>query len=133
MIRGEKVTLRDKRLSDARNDYAWRCDPEMARLDGASPLKMPLSEFLFNYTDELYYPSPLRRRFAIETREGRHIGNCMYYDIDEREKQAELGILIGDRDYWDKGYGTDAVNTLVNHIFDTTPLQRVYPLLWTGT
>jgi RimJ/RimL family protein N-acetyltransferase len=126
MIRGEKVILREKRLSDASNDYAWRCDPELARLDGAVALKMPFSEFMPNYADELYYPSPIRRRFAIDNLKGEHIGNCMYYDIDERRKQAELGILIGDRKYWDKGYGTDAVITMVNYIFESTPLQRIH-------
>ncbi len=36
MIKGKKVILREKRLEDAANDYRWRTDPELARLDGAT-------------------------------------------------------------------------------------------------
>ena len=50
----------------------------------------------------------------------------MYYDIDLRRGQAELGIMIGDRDYWSRGYGTDSVNTLLTHIFTSTSIDRVY-------
>ena len=34
--------------------------------------------------------------------------------------------MIGDRDYWNQGYGTDVVNTLVSHVFSTTSLKRIY-------
>lgn len=126
MLKGEKVVLRAKRLEDAANDSTWRSDEELARLDAAPPLKMSFMDFLANYADELRYPSPQRRRFAIDTLDGKHIGNCMYYDIDEDKGQAELGIMIGDRDYWDQGYGTDAIAILLDHIFSTTKLERVY-------
>lgn len=126
MINGEKVALREKSLSDAPNDYEWRCDPELARLDGVLPAVISFPEFMKSYEQELLYPSRHRRRFAIDTLEGKHIGNCMYYDVDDERAEAELGIMIGHRDYWDKGYGTDAVTTLVNHIFSETSMERIY-------
>jgi len=126
MLKGRKVILREKRTEDAHNDYTWRCDPELARLDAAPPLAAPFSWFMASYSEELRYLSSGQRRLAVETLDGKHIGNCMYYDVDEEKKQAELGILIGERDYWDKGCGTDAVTTLVNHIFETTDLERIY-------
>ena len=125
-MKGKKVVLRDKRWEDATNDYAWRSDDELARLDAAPPLRIPYTEYLFEHATEVGTPSERRRRFAIETLEGKHIGNCMYYDIDKKKGQTELGIMIGDRDYWEQGYGTDAVTVLVDHIFDTTNLNRVY-------
>ena len=126
MLKGSKVRLREKRLGDAIDDYSWRCDAELARFDGVPPLEASFLDFMTHYTDELQYPSPRRCRFAIENLDGKHIGNCMYYDIDEINKQAELGILIGDKDYWGKGYGTDAINTLVSHIFNSSNIKRVY-------
>jgi RimJ/RimL family protein N-acetyltransferase len=50
----------------------------------------------------------------------------MYYNIDERRSEAELGITIGERDYWGRGFGRDAVATFVRFIFETTRLRRVY-------
>ncbi|MFQ6121872.1 MAG: GNAT family N-acetyltransferase [Dehalococcoidales bacterium] len=127
MIIGNKIRLRDKRLSDARDDYRWQKDPDLVRFDAVPLLTTSFSQYLLDYTSELrYYPVSLRRPFAIETLDGKHIGNCVYYNINETKGEAELGILIGDRDYWDKGYGTDAVATLVNHIFLQTNLRRLY-------
>ncbi|MSQ14337.1 MAG: N-acetyltransferase [Dehalococcoidia bacterium] len=125
-IKGEKVILREKRLEDAESDYKWRSDPELATFDGVPPLRMSLNSYLSVFREELRYPSRRHRTFAIEDYDGRHIGNCMYYDIDEGAGQAELGILIGEREYWSKGYGTDAVNALLHHIFGSTKLERVY-------
>ncbi len=124
-IRGDKVVLREKRIEDAPDDYAWRVDDELARLDATRPLRMSYEDFLKYSREELSYPSPRSKRIAIDTHDGEHIGNCMYYDIDLRRGETELGIMI-DRKYWNQGYGTDTVDTLLNHIFSTTPITRVY-------
>ncbi|HJP27259.1 MAG TPA: GNAT family N-acetyltransferase, partial [Dehalococcoidia bacterium] len=42
------------------------------------------------------------------------------------KSQCELGIMIGDRDYWSKGYGTDVVKSTLAHIFTETRLEQVY-------
>ena len=126
MIRERKVALREKRLGDAEDDYAWQCDAELARLDAAPPLRISFSRFMATYEWEIRHSSSGRHRFAIETIDGRHIGNCMYYSVDEQRKEAEIGIMIGDRKYWDRGYGTDAIKALIHHIFEETNLQRLY-------
>jgi len=126
MIKGSKVVLREKRLEDARNDYTWKTDAELAHLDATIPLDIPFSHYLINYADELRYASIRGYRYAIETPDGRHIGNCSYYNVDQGKKEAELGILIGDRAYWDKGNGTDAVTILVTQIFKETNIKRIY-------
>ena len=126
LVKGCKVVLRGKRIEDAPDDYSWRSDEELARLDATRPLSMTYSDFLRFSQEDQACPSPMSRRFAIDTLEGRHIGNCMYYDIDLKREEAELGIMIGDRDYWGKGYGTDSVTCLLGHIFSGTPLTRVY-------
>jgi len=123
---GSKSRLRKKKLADAHHDYAWQTDPELAELDAISPLKITYQQYLVKYAAELRYPSPRRERFAIETPDGEHIGNCTYYAIDKARGEAELGIMIGNRNYWDKGYGVDAVTNLVNHIFQRTKLNRIY-------
>ena len=50
----------------------------------------------------------------------------MCYDINAHFGEAELGIMIGNRDYWNDGYGFDVVVSLVEHIFETTGLNRLY-------
>ncbi|MCH7736843.1 MAG: GNAT family N-acetyltransferase [Chloroflexi bacterium] len=133
-LRGARIILRDKRPDDAENDYRWRSDPELARLDAAIPLTMSFERYLKLFEDQMKYPTPGSHHYSIETLDGRFIGNCMYYDLDTVNREAELGIVIGDRDYWSDGYGYDAVTTLLEHMFTTRNLKRVYlhTLEWNG-
>lgn len=126
MIFGEKIILREKTFADVWNDYKWDTDPELAHLDAVQPVNINFSEYVSDYTIELRNPLPTSKRFAIETPDGEHIGNCSYYNINESKGEAELGIMIGNRNYWDKSYGTDVVGTLVNYIFCQTTLNRIY-------
>ena len=126
MIVGSKVILRKKILADARNDYTWDTDPELAQLDAASVIATTFSQYLSGYTNELVDFLLTGTRFAVETLDGKHIGNSIYYNISQTKGEAELGIMIGNRNYWDKGYGADAVTTLVSYIFRQTNLNRIY-------
>jgi RimJ/RimL family protein N-acetyltransferase len=126
MTTGSKVKLREKKLADVADDYAWFTDAELAELDAAPIPTTTFPEYLAEYTSDLRYPPTIRHQFAIETKEGKHIGNCTYYGIDSDKGEAELGIMIGDRDYWDKGYGADAVSALLEYVFEKTKLNRLY-------
>jgi RimJ/RimL family protein N-acetyltransferase len=129
---GTKVRLRHKRLEDARSDYAWRRDETLARYDAARPLAQSYEDFLKHFREELSNPHPFRRSFAVEAHSDDaseasvHIGNVMYYNIDLSRHEAELGVTIGEPAYWGHGYGTEAVSLLVDHVFSTTSLARIY-------
>jgi RimJ/RimL family protein N-acetyltransferase len=123
---GSKIKLREKKLSDVRNDYKWQSDPELARLDAAPVLIMSFSIYLLDYATALHQSNSSRFPLAVETLDGKHIGNCTCYDIDEKKGEAQLGIMIGNREYWDKGYGADTVNAMVDYVFQTTGLNRLY-------
>jgi RimJ/RimL family protein N-acetyltransferase len=125
VLTGKKINLRLKRPKDAANDYSWQKDAELCRLDAAAPLLCSFEEFLETYAEEFHRPSR-SCRFAIETLDGKHIGNCSYFSVDEIKGEAELGIMIGDKDYWNQGYGTDVICTSLNHIFSRTNLNRIY-------
>jgi len=126
VARGRRVILRRKRPSDAKDDYTWRSDEELARYDAASPLRTSFSDFQATLLAQLRYPDPARRAYAIEDEGGRHIGNAMYYNLREMMGEAELGITIGDRRYWGQGYGSDAVQALVKLVFREKGLRRMF-------
>ena len=120
------MRIREKRVEDIRNEYSWRVDPELSRLDATRPMTMSYEDFFRYSKEEMQFPNYRSKRLAVETLEGVHIGNIMYYDLNMQNRQAELGIMIGDKDYWSSGYGTDTVNTLLRHLFTILELDRVY-------
>lgn len=126
LLQGARVILRDKRIEDAEQDYIWRSDPELARLDAAYPLTMSFDRYLKIFEDQLRYPTPGSHHFSAETADGKFIGNCMYYDLDSVNLEAELGIVIGDKNYWGNAYGYDTVTTLLDYMFNEKRLKRVY-------
>ena len=126
VARGRRVVLRLKRLSDAAQDYAWRADEELARFDATSPLRLSFKEYLRNWELDMRFTDIARRTLAIEDEEGRRIGNLMYYNVDRWRKEAEVGISIGLREYWGRGYGTDAMRALVRYLFRSTDFRRLY-------
>lgn len=126
IVEGRLVRLREKQIEDAWRDYQWRKDRELAAYDATRPITMTFRAYAATLSEDLRYPSSYRRTYAIEDLEGRHIGNIMYYGYDSFLAEAELGITIGNRDYWAKGYGSDAVRCLLQHLFRELELRRVY-------
>jgi RimJ/RimL family protein N-acetyltransferase len=63
--------------------------------------------------------------FAIETKDGEHIGNTNLFEVSPEDRKAEFGIMIGEKAYWSKGYGSDAAQTLLRFAFDEMNLHRV--------
>ncbi len=125
-IEGKLIRIREKRMEDIPDEYAWRVDEELSRLDATRPLTMSYDDFLKYSKEEMQFPNFRSKRLAVETIEGVHIGNVMYYDLNMRNAETELGIMIGNKEYWGKGYGTDIVKTLLKHLFEDLKLERVY-------
>lgn len=72
------------------------------------------------------YTDMAGRYFAVEDEKGHRIGNVMYYNLDRLRREAEIGISIGVRESWGKGYGSDAMRTAVRHVLSTVDLKRLY-------
>lgn len=121
-----RIILRPRKLSHAATSFVWQRDPELARLDASPPITMSFAGYLTAYFDELNHPSDSRCNFAVETPDGKHIGNCSFYEINRKKSETQVGIMIGDRAYWNQGYGTEVMTALVDLVFRETDLNRVY-------
>jgi len=124
-IKGKRIILRNKKINDVKNDFAWRTNEELSKLDATTPISFSFNEFNRYSQQEIDFPSLSSVRLAIDTVEGEHIGNIMYYDIDLRKSEAELGIMLG-KEFWGKGYGLESLELLIHHIFSKTSLNRIY-------
>ena len=64
--------------------------------------------------------------FAIRSLEGDHlIGSCNLSGITSHHSEAFVGIGIGEREFWGKGYGTDAMQVMLRYAFLELNLRRV--------
>lgn len=119
------MRLRHKRYQDVANEYIWRKDDELCRLDATKPITATFEEFLkWNNHDQNFSENSFV--LAIETMDGKHIGNCGCFNIDDGGKELELGILIGEKEFWNHGYGYDVISVLTDKLFDGTNLARIY-------
>ena len=126
---GRLVRLREKTVEDAERDYAWRTDQELAAYDAARPLTVRFTNFVATLAEELKYPTAHRRTFGIDDlATGRHIGNIMYYGYDAKQREAEIGITIGDREYWSRGLGVDVVQAMLGYLFEEKRLHLRSPI-----
>ena len=126
VVQGRLVALRHKRIEDADDDYRWRVDPELAELDATVAMRLSLDDFRSRIAQELRYPTAWVKRFAIDTLDGVHVGNCMAYDLDTVTGEGEVGIMVGERAYWGQGYGTEALALLVDECFAMNSIRRLY-------
>lgn len=126
MILGEKVRLRPIEREDLPRFVEWFSDPEVRRYLGmVLPFSLAQEERWFDSLQERLEKQELVM-LTIETSEGVHIGNVSLTDINWKDRYAELGITVGDRDYWDQGYGTDATRAMLRVAFDDLNLHRVF-------
>jgi RimJ/RimL family protein N-acetyltransferase len=113
-------------MSDARDEFRWRRDPELAEFDASRPVQSAYENYERNWSFDYRFTDMAGRSFAVEDDGGRHIGNIMYYNIDQARSEAEIGISIGERDCWSQGYGSDALRALTRSIFRASGLKRFY-------
>lgn len=125
MIEGKLVNLRAMEIGDAERAHRWMNDREVTEhLNMRYPLSMAAEQAYVagNASSPIGFDAPA---FAIETKDGIHIGGLNFHRTAPEDRKALLGISIGDKAYWSRGYGTDAIVTLLRFAFDEMNLHRV--------
>ncbi|MBI5876576.1 MAG: GNAT family N-acetyltransferase [Chloroflexi bacterium] len=130
MLKGEKVILRALEREDLARVWAYNNDTEVELAGGGDP---PMPQSLARLESE--FEDGARRggrdgsNFAIEA-DGRIIGQCGLRQpdglVDTTAQVYELGIAIGDKVYWGRGYGRDAVRVLLDYAFRLRNAHKVW-------
>lgn len=125
MLRGDRVLLRPVTEDDLATMWPWEIDTELVVLgDDEPPMPRTLESFREHIKKLLGKPEE-EAIFAIEA-DGALIGSCSLFHFDPTARNAELGILIGDRNYWGRGYGREAVGLLLEYAFRYRNQHKVY-------
>lgn len=127
-----RVTLKplaDLTAEEWRRFYHYFRDRELADWNGAKPIRIP--EWLFQRVMIDEERAGERHGFGIFDEEARFIGSVELYELrphpPERAAHATLGIMIGERALWGRGYGREAVRAALAWAFETLdpPLKSV--------
>ncbi|WP_077368750.1 GNAT family N-acetyltransferase [Anaerosalibacter sp. Marseille-P3206] len=126
MYYGEKVCLRAYREEDVPKATSFVNDEELKKLLVTNiPFPMTLWE------EEEWVKSQKSSQngsynFAIEDIETKkYIGGCGIQEVNWLSRVATVGIMIGDKEYWGKGYGTDAMKVLMDFIFNKMNIRKI--------
>ncbi len=124
-IQGERIFLRLLTAGDDLGSYcAWMNDKEILRFT-ESKGKSYTEDDLKKYITAMNGGN--NRLYGIFLKEsGRHIGNIKLGEIDTVNKRAHIGIIIGEKDLWGRGFATEAIGLLADSGFRHLQLRRIY-------
>lgn len=128
MLTGKRVTLRGLRRDDLPRLWEFNNDLEVELAGGGDPPYPQAQERLIaDFERDTSEGGRDRSWFAIEV-DNTFIGRCGLFNPNETARTIELGIGIGDKSYWGKGYGREAVGLLLHYAFVYLNYRRVW--LW---
>jgi RimJ/RimL family protein N-acetyltransferase len=128
MLKGARVTLRAMSRADLQRQWEFNNDLDVELAGGGDPpMPQSLERLLADFDREASSGGRDGAIFAIEVN-ATYIGLCGLSSFNHTSHTCELGIGIGDKAYWSRGYGREAVNLLVDYAFRYRNFQRVW--LW---
>ena len=128
MLVGKKIRLRALEKEDLPNCIRWLNDREITQfLLQNSPLSTAMEEKWFE--EQQTIPPTSGQVLAIDARvkdQWLHIGNAGLHHIDPVTREAEFGIFIGQKSFWNQGYGREAAQLTLKHGFEDLNLNRIF-------
>jgi RimJ/RimL family protein N-acetyltransferase len=126
MILGNEIRLRAAEREDLSRFLGWINDPEV-RSGLMLYLPQSMTEEEQWYERMIKAPAP-EHALVIEllaSGDWMPVGTCGFHEFDWRARCAEVGILIGEKGYWNRGFGTQVMRLLLRHGFNTLNLNRI--------
>lgn len=126
IVRGNRLIIKGLEREDLHDRHQWLNDPEITRYF-TNLGSIPLSETdLLKWYDNISTRKLQELHFAIFTGDCKHIGGAQLKSIDWKNRNAELGLFIGEKSEWGRGYGTEATGMLIHYGFDELNLHRLW-------
>jgi len=130
IVQGSKTRLRPATMGfteeELRRRYAWSRDDVLQYWSGTIPGGRSFGQFVETLAQRDWPSDGKRISYAIATRDDTLIGMVSCYNIDRRGRTGELGIYIGEKAYWGRGYGTDAMIAFLRHLFVDLDFDLLY-------
>ncbi len=125
-LQGERIELTPLQIVNIHQHLAWNNDPELNYLDSEVPYqKETFGAFKERFERMVFRPSPSLRDFEIHAEDGTLIGVAFVTQISRHNRHCSVGVTIGNRDYWGRGYGRASMAVLLDYCFNCLEMHRV--------
>jgi RimJ/RimL family protein N-acetyltransferase len=128
LLRGKLVSLGAEEPGVlAGSESNWQRDSELHRLSDAGPARMWSEKKRLEWREKEIEKGPDGSyfRFSIRAREPERLIGEVMLRVDWPNADAWLGISIGEREYWGKGYGLEAMRLMLAFGFLELNLRRI--------
>ncbi|MDR2546383.1 MAG: GNAT family N-acetyltransferase [Lachnospiraceae bacterium] len=122
-IVGKKCYLSPIDENDSEKYAEWLNDLEMTQyLVGLGPINVNVG----NMRGILESAAQGHNYSIIDIETNELLGDCCFEGLNHLNQTSEVGIYIGNKEYWDKGFGTEALSLLLDYGFKVLNLHCVY-------
>jgi len=122
-IFGKRIYLREITLDDISLEYcSWLADPKVNK--HLRVREHTMDELRIYVQDQINDPETIFLGIFDKTN-NKHVGNIRLWSIDWKKKKAILSILIGNRNYWGKGIGAEAIKLTLDFVFNSLGFNEV--------
>ncbi len=118
---GEKCYLSPVSLDDAEQYCIWLNDEDVFRT-------LNISDSTLTLHDEKNILEKISKKHMygiIDIATDKLIGSCGLHNLDQRNQNCEIGIFIGDKSMWNKGYGSEALKLLADYAFKYLNMHNI--------
>lgn len=124
-IVGEKIYLRGLERPDLEGEYFdWLNDREVTKFLDSGFFPNTMEKMEEYYSNIALSPNNLMLAI-IDKESDKHIGNIKAGPINWVTGVASLGIMIGNKEFWGRGYGTEAIRLVLDYAFKSLNLHKV--------
>lgn len=128
-MQGKITRIRSLELNDLDTLYEWYNDNDFSYWISGN---WPLITLLRREEFEQKFFEDDENRYGIVNTKGNLIGTIGFDQVNIPARSARLYIGIGQKDLWGQGYGTDALRTFINYLFNQWNFRRLTIEIWEG-
>lgn len=124
-LEGKKVRLRQVTMNDVSDNYvSWLNDKEVTSGLVTSSMNYT-KEMLHDYIAAVLVDDKAYMFMIHDKITDKVIGTIKLSNVDKATGICNLGIMIGDRNFWGGGFGTDALATAIDFAFNELNVRKI--------
>lgn len=122
--KGPNIDIRHVIPKDYKKIYRWFLDRELME----HAFGIVVDDKVIDQISQDYFKDFVNmavNAYGIETKDGLLIGFVRFSFREDYENYIKIGILIGEKSYWGKGYGSEAMKLSIDSLFKRKNINRI--------